>query len=141
MELAPPQPEAAFKVLEADAAAELQQAAASHPHDAFLLAVLYARVPERWTKRARRSKRWRQRIPDSKLVAQLRASLLQLRCSPFIRTNDAQVKRVGVLLVEQNAQLGTEQGFVFASAVAQVMVKGQQQLLGARGLDTPCAGQ
>lgn len=87
VEPAPPQPEAAFKVLEANAAAELQQAAASHPHDALLLAVLYARAGAVDEARAQIDALAAEN-PDSKLVAQLRESLLQ---SPSpIRTNDAQ---------------------------------------------------
>ncbi len=87
VEPAPPQPEAAFKVLEADAAAELQQAVASHPHDALLLAVLYSRAGAVDEARAQIDALAAEN-PNSKLVAQLRESLLQLP-SP-IRTNDAQ---------------------------------------------------
>jgi hypothetical protein len=87
VEPAPPQPEAAFKVLETDTAAELQQAVASHPHDALLLAVLYARAGAVDEARAQIDALAAEN-PDSKLVVQLRTSLLQ---SPSpIRTNDAQ---------------------------------------------------
>ncbi len=74
VEPAPPQSEAAFKVLEADAAAELQQAVVSHPHDALLLAVLYARAGAVDEARAQIDALAAEN-PDSKLVAQLRASL------------------------------------------------------------------
>ena len=74
VEPAPPQPEAAFKVLEADTAAELQQATASHPHDPLLLAVLYARAGAVDEARAQIDALAAEN-PDSRLVAQLRASL------------------------------------------------------------------
>ncbi len=83
-----PQPEAAFKIMAADAAAALNAAAQSHANDPLLLAVLYARAGAIDDARAQINLLAAQN-PDNPRVAQLRASLAQGAPSP-IKTNAAQ---------------------------------------------------
>jgi anti-sigma factor RsiW len=86
-EPAPPQPEAAFRVMKADEAALLQQEARRYAGDPLLLAVLYARagaMPEAQAQLDRLA----EENPGSRLVDELRASLAQAP-SPT-KTNAAQ---------------------------------------------------
>jgi hypothetical protein len=85
---APPQPEAAFQVIDTDTAAALVGAANSHRADHLLLAILYARAGVTNEARAQLDQLAVQN-PGSKLVDQLKSSLNQAAPSP-IRTNAAQ---------------------------------------------------
>ncbi len=84
----PPQPEAAFQVIDTDTAAALDRAASSHGSDHLLLAILYARAGVTHEARAQLDQLAAQN-PGSKLVDQLKASLNQAAPSP-ISTNAAQ---------------------------------------------------
>jgi hypothetical protein len=85
---APPQPEAAFQVVDTNTAATLDQASSSRGTDHLLLAVLYARAGAVDEARAQLDMLAAQN-PGNKLVDQLKASLNQSAPSP-ISTNAAQ---------------------------------------------------
>ena len=87
-EPAPPQPEAAFQVMSADVAAEVDNALRNHSTDHLLLAVLYARGGAVAEARAQLDLLAIQN-PNSPVDAQLKASLDQAVPSP-IKTNAAQ---------------------------------------------------
>jgi hypothetical protein len=89
---APPQPEAMFKVISADQAAALAQAAQEHAGDPLLMAALYARAGAVDEAQAQIDKLAGQN-PNSVLVAQLKASLAassRAQAPSPIKTNAAQ---------------------------------------------------
>jgi len=87
-EPAPPQPEAVFQVMSADAAAEIDTALSNHASDHLQLAVLYSQAGAVDEARTQLDLLAAQN-PDSPIVAQLKASLNQTVPSP-IKTNAAQ---------------------------------------------------
>lgn len=87
---APPQPEAAFKVVSQDEAAKISEAVENHPSDHLMLAVLYARAGAIEEARSQLDQLSGDN-PNSPLVAQLKASLTHApQAASPMKTNPAQ---------------------------------------------------